>query len=86
MKLFSPGEPIGKRVVHAGSWAFALHVADRLFGLGRTIVLARLLSPEDFGLFGIATLAIIQKKVRQGHAHRRRETMRTNQKLMRIRQ
>ncbi len=46
-------------MVHAGSWAFALHVADRSFGLGRTIVLARLLSPEDFGLFGIAILAMI---------------------------
>ena len=59
MKLFSRGEPTGKRVVHAGFWAFALHVSDRSFGLGRTIVLARLLSPDDFGLFGIATLAML---------------------------
>ena len=41
----------------SGFWAFALRVGNRLFGLARTVVLARLLSPADFGLFGIALLA-----------------------------
>jgi len=45
-------------VVHAGFWAFALRITSRLFGLARTIVLARLLAPNDFGLYGIALLSL----------------------------
>jgi O-antigen/teichoic acid export membrane protein len=45
-------------VVHAGFWAFALRIVSRLFGLARTIVLARLLAPNDFGLYGIALLSL----------------------------
>lgn len=45
-------------MVQAEFWAFALRIVDRLFGLARTIVLARVLSPDDFGLFGIALLAL----------------------------
>jgi O-antigen/teichoic acid export membrane protein len=56
--LRHPGESLSQRVVHAGFWAFALRITDRLFGLARTIILARLLSPNDFGLFGIALLAM----------------------------
>lgn len=56
--LRHPGELLSQRVVHAGFWAFALRITDRLFGLARTIVLARLLAPTDFGLFGIALLAM----------------------------
>lgn len=57
-RLLTPGDRLSERVVHAGFWAFALRIADRSFGLIRTIVLARLLAPEDFGLFGIAMLAL----------------------------
>jgi O-antigen/teichoic acid export membrane protein len=46
------------RVVRSGFWVFAMRIADRVFRLARTIILARLLAPEDFGLFGIALLAI----------------------------
>jgi len=56
--LFHPGERLSRRVVHAGFWVFALRIVDRLFGLARTVILARLLAPEDFGLFGIALLAL----------------------------
>jgi len=45
-------------VVRGGFWVFALRIVDRLFKLVRTIVLARLLAPKDFGLFGIALLAM----------------------------
>jgi len=45
-------------VVRGGFWVFALRILDRLFKLVRTIVLARLLAPKDFGLFGIALLAM----------------------------
>jgi len=57
-RLFTPGDRLSQRVVHAGFWAFALRITDRLFGLARTIVLARVLSPNDFGLFGISLLAL----------------------------
>jgi lipopolysaccharide exporter len=46
------------RVVRGGFWVFALRITDRLFRLARTIVLARFLAPADFGLFGIALLAM----------------------------
>ncbi|MBW1936731.1 MAG: lipopolysaccharide biosynthesis protein [Deltaproteobacteria bacterium] len=56
--LLHPGDRLSQRVVHAGFWAFALRITGRLFGLARTIVLARVLSPNDFGLFGISLLAL----------------------------
>jgi len=57
MKLFRPGQSWSQKVVHAGFWAFALHMAAQLFVLLRLFVLAVLLSPWDFGLFGMAVLA-----------------------------
>jgi len=57
-RLLTPDNILSHRVVHAGFWAFSLRIADRLFGLARTIILARLLSPMEFGLFGIAALAL----------------------------
>jgi lipopolysaccharide exporter len=53
-----PPEPLSKRVVRGGIWVFALRIISRGLGLIRTIILARLLAPEDFGLVGIAMLAI----------------------------
>ena len=57
-RLLSPGGTLSQRVVRGGFWVFALRIVDRLFKLVRTIVLARLLAPKDFGLFGIALLAM----------------------------
>jgi len=56
--LRHPGSSLSQRVVHGGFWSFALRIVNRGFGLVRTIVLARLLAPADFGLFGIAMLAL----------------------------
>ncbi len=58
--LDTPGPAAGlrARVVRGGFWVFAIRITDRLFRLARTIVLARLLAPADFGLFGIALLAM----------------------------
>jgi O-antigen/teichoic acid export membrane protein len=56
--LLSPGGTLSQQVVRGGFWVFALRIVDRLFSLARTIVLARLLAPKDFGLFGIALLAM----------------------------
>ena len=51
-------EPLSTRVVKGGLWIFALRALNRGFGFVRTIVLARLLAPQDFGLLGIAMIAI----------------------------
>lgn len=55
-----PGAPpsLRRTVLAAGSWLFALRLVERLLGVARMIVLARLLAPDDFGLFGIAMLAM----------------------------
>lgn len=47
-----------KRVLSAGFWSFLLRGATRSIGLVRNVVLARLLAPEDFGLFGIVLVII----------------------------
>jgi len=49
---------LGQKVVRGGFWVFALRITQALFSLIRTIVLARVLAPNDFGLFGIALLAM----------------------------
>lgn len=51
-------ESLSKKVVKGGLWVLALRILNRGLGFVRTIILARLLAPEDFGLFGIAMLAI----------------------------
>jgi len=63
MKRIEPIKPtssesLSKKVVRGGIWVFALRITDRGLGFVRTIILARLLAPSDFGLLGIAMLAI----------------------------
>ena len=63
MEQIKPTEPISseslsKKVVRGGMWVFGLRIINRSLGLIRTIILARLLAPSDFGLLGIAMLAI----------------------------
>ncbi|GAG02148.1 unnamed protein product, partial [marine sediment metagenome] len=41
-----------------GVWVFTWRISQKILDLVRLIVLARLLSPNDFGLFGIALLAL----------------------------
>jgi O-antigen/teichoic acid export membrane protein len=50
--------PLLKRVLKAGYWMFGLRALDKFVRIVRITVLARLLSPDDFGLFGIALLAL----------------------------
>ncbi|MFQ6084592.1 MAG: lipopolysaccharide biosynthesis protein, partial [Candidatus Aminicenantia bacterium] len=53
-----PSESLSQRAVRGGIWVFALRITNRLFGLVRTVILARVLAPHDFGLMGIALLAM----------------------------
>jgi len=63
MEQIKPMQPISseslsKRVVRGGIWVFAMRIINRGLGFIRTIILARLLAPEDFGLLGIAMLEL----------------------------
>lgn len=40
------------------TWLGALRVSTRVFAIVRTAILARILTPQDFGLFGIATIVL----------------------------
>lgn len=48
------GWSIGARVARGAAWMVSLRVVDRLLGMLSTLVLARLLFPEDFGLVALA--------------------------------
>jgi len=53
-----PSESLTRRTIRGGVWVFALNLASRGLRLLSTIILARLLVPSDFGLVGIALIAI----------------------------
>lgn len=49
---------LSQRAAYSGFWVFALSICNRLLGFIRMIVLARMLSPDDFGLMGFTLLAV----------------------------
>lgn len=51
------GGILGRTAMGAG-WMFAWRMTTRILGLVSTLVLVRLLTPEDFGLFGLAFAVI----------------------------
>jgi len=55
---FHKAESLSKRVVKGGIWIFSIRIINRCIGFIRTIILARLLSPHDFGIIGIALITI----------------------------
>lgn len=50
------------RVARGGVWLFGLRAVEQILRIGRLVVLARILAPDDFGLMGLAllTLATLQ--------------------------
>jgi len=50
---------MGRRVLTGSLWIFLLRIFKQVIFLGRAVVLARLLTPRDFGLVGIGELAIM---------------------------
>ena len=50
--------PFGRKVIRGGLWVFLTRIIQQTLSFVRTIILARLLSPNDFGLFGIALLLL----------------------------
>ena len=51
-------KPLSSQVITGGFWVFALRISEKILRFIRIVILARLLSPNDFGLFGIALLSI----------------------------
>jgi O-antigen/teichoic acid export membrane protein len=47
---------IGRLASRGAAWMFGLNISNRILGLVRTAIVARLLAPDDLGLFGIAML------------------------------
>lgn len=57
-KITTTEESLSEKTARGTFWVFTLRIADRLLKTVRTIILARLLSPDDFGIFGIALLVL----------------------------
>lgn len=57
-RSFAPGGDLATRTARSGVWMTALNVSRRALELLALLVLARLLSPDDFGLLGIALLTL----------------------------
>ncbi|HEX7117561.1 MAG TPA: lipopolysaccharide biosynthesis protein [Longimicrobiales bacterium] len=55
--------PLSRQAVNAGVWAIRLRAVERGLAVVRILVLARLVAPEDFGLFGVATLMVASLEV-----------------------
>lgn len=51
-----PAGSLGQRATRGAAWMFGLNVSYRSVGLVRTAILAHLLSPGQWGVFGIAVL------------------------------
>lgn len=54
----APRDEMLSRVLRAAFWMLNSNLVVRLTNLARGVVLARLLVPDDFGLFGLATIVI----------------------------
>jgi O-antigen/teichoic acid export membrane protein len=56
--LTNPGSTLAQKTARASAWLLVLRVSERLLNASRTLVLAKLLAPADFGLFGVAALVL----------------------------
>ena len=57
-QVLDSNRPLLKRVAQGAFWVFTLRVIQQVFNLVRLVVLARILAPSDFGVLGIALLAM----------------------------
>ncbi|MCX5811620.1 MAG: lipopolysaccharide biosynthesis protein [Proteobacteria bacterium] len=54
----APHGSLHKRVIESGFWIFVLRVANQILSLIKMVILARILTPHDFGLAAVAMLTI----------------------------
>lgn len=57
--VLTPGEDLLERSVTGGIWLTLLNVSGRVFQILTVVVLARLLTPREFGVVGVAMLVIV---------------------------
>jgi len=57
-RSFAPDGDLETRAARSGVWMTALNISRRVLELVALLVLARLLTPDDFGLLGIALLTL----------------------------
>lgn len=60
-----PEGQLSRRTVQGVAWSYGAFATSKLLTLVATAVLARLLTPEDFGLVGFATVAITYMTIAQ---------------------
>ena len=58
MQNSQPLSPFGRTTIHGTAWRYLAFVSGKLLVFISTVVLARLLTPDDFGLVGYAVTAI----------------------------
>ena len=56
--LLKPRKTLPQKMVQGGVWISSLRIIRKILGLIRLIIIGRILSPSDFGLMGIALLAM----------------------------
>jgi len=56
--LAKSSKTLSQRTIRGGFWVFLFRLVRQFFSLIRLIILARVLAPHDFGLFGIALLVM----------------------------
>lgn len=61
-RTLSPSDDLTSRTIVGGLWMAITNSSDRILQTLSLVVLARLLSPTEFGLFGIATLTLTALK------------------------
>lgn len=57
-QLLIPNKRLSQKAISSGIWLGASRIANRTLSLVRTVILARILAPHDFGLFGIALIVL----------------------------
>jgi len=61
--LLTTDGSLQEKAIRSGFWSFASHTFTRSLSLLKIIIVARILAPKDFGLFGISILALAIFKV-----------------------
>ncbi len=56
--LTRPRKTLGAKMAQASAWIVILRMSERILSTIKTVILARILAPDDFGLFGVALIIL----------------------------